>query len=513
MMPGNSVLEIFAYGAWNGGVVVDNSVYEKKNLTFKGGIPVNNKTIVERMGVRTRKAAGADERIGVTALQDLIDSSGVDPSRIKLVIGATNVGDDKYDPGPLIRYPYQIIRDQCPNALVFDLYAGCPGFNVAVELTFMLSLTGFLKPDDLTIIIGAENLHRAKAFKPDDTANIIFGDDSLATALKTISNANNSGNTGRYSVHRSSEFVPGDDPVTETAQQIFQLGASKDIDGIIIDNHLGSLVYRVPATAARVQHALVELIYPEEKAAGTFNRFKEALEFYDQYMNSFAFDIMTLDSQVQRVEEIAKAYVTSGKYKNVVSVYLTPETSIVSLHQGRNYRFRQPVMGVIDSLTRTHGCFADFIQAVADNGEIFGNMDGKGVFLYATRGAKALLNELMSPNRITLDNIDLLIEHQANFAMIPLTLAQVVERDPTDVKRAVADLIANTLVTNVHERGNCSVVCMQRLPYDLKRGALQADTLQGFKINRNLDRLKQANLILNDSVGSGMTRSAFLQRV
>ena len=49
-------------------------------------------------------------------------------------------------------------------------------------------------------------------------------------------------------------------------------------------------------------------------------------------------------------------------------------------------------------------------------------------------------------------------------------------------------LIANKLITNVHERGNCSVVCMQRLPYDLKRGALQAHTRQGFKINGNLDR-------------------------
>ena len=69
------------------------------------------------------------------------------------------------------------------------------------------------------------------------------------------------------------------------------------------------------------------------------------------------------------------------------------------------------------------------------------------------------------------------------------------------------------MVTNVHERGNCSVVCMQRLPYDLKRGALQADMIQGFKINRNLDRLKEAKLILNDSVGAGMTRSSFLQKI
>jgi hypothetical protein len=26
----NSVLEIIAYGAWNGGMIVDNSIYEKK---------------------------------------------------------------------------------------------------------------------------------------------------------------------------------------------------------------------------------------------------------------------------------------------------------------------------------------------------------------------------------------------------------------------------------------------------------------------------------------------------
>ena len=84
---------------------------------------------------------------------------------------------------------------------------------------------------------------------------------------------------------------------------------------------------------------------------------------------------------------------------------------------------------------------------------------------------------------------------------------------PQDAKEAVAEIIANKMVTNVHERGNCSVVCMQRLPYDLQRGALAADTIQGFKINSNLERLKEARLILNDSVGAGMTRSSFLQRI
>ena len=43
--------------------------------------------------------------------------------------------------------------------------------------------------------------------------------------------------------------------------------------------------------------------------------------------------------------------------------------------------------------------------------------------------------------------------------------------------------------------------------------SLQESKLQGFKINANLDQLKKAKLILNDSVGAGMTRSSFLQKL
>ena len=78
--------------------------------------------------------------------------------------------------------------------------------------------------------------------------------------------------------------------------------------------------------------------------------------------------------------------------------------------------------------------------------------------------------------------------------------------DPTNKQAAYL------VVCNIHLRGNCSVVCMQRLPYDLKRGALRPDTLQGYPINRNLQNLGDARLILFDSVGAGMTRSSFLVR-
>jgi 3-oxoacyl-[acyl-carrier-protein] synthase III len=506
----DSVLDIVAYGAWNDGTPVDNSIYEKKGLSFKGGIPVNNKTIEERIGVRSRMVAPLDERIGTSALQNLLDTSDIDPGRIKVVIGATNVGDDKYDPGPLIRHPYGLLREHCPGALVLDLYAGCPGFNVAVELNYMLALTGHLETGDISIVVGAENIHRAEAFKPDDTSNIIFGDDALATALETKACTEA---CGQYANPHTKAFEIRQDIVQDLAREIHALNGNTKIDGLIIDNQIGYLPHRVPATAARVQHALVELMFPEETSRGVFQKFKEALEFYDRYVSAFAYDIMTLDADAGHVETIARAYVESGKFKNVVSVFLgRDQKGIISLHQGRNFIFEPPRAGIIDTHTRTHGCFARFIQALADHGDIFGDMDGKGVFLYATRGARTHWNTLLSGNGIKIEELDLIIEHQANFAMIPLTLEQVLEVDPPHLKAAVADLIANKMVTNVHERGNCSIVCMQRLPYDLERGALNPDSIQGFAINRNLEVLKRASLTLNDSVGAGMTRSAFLRK-
>ncbi len=511
-MVADTVLEILAQGAWSGGNLVDNSIYENKGLTFKGGIAVNNKTIEERIGVRTRVVAPQDERIGVLAFKDLLHTSHIDPSRIKLIIGATNIGEDKLDSGPLVRHPFKLVQRDCPDAWVLDLYAGCPGFNVSVELVFMLSLAGILQPGDLSVIVGAENVHRAKVFPPDDTANIIFGDDALATVLETKALVSN-GASG--AITAKATFNAGNDFARNIAKKLAKLLGPNKIDGIIIDNQLGKIEHRVPATAARVQHHLVEQLYPTETAGGTFKQFRNALKFYDQQVNCFAFDIMTLAPHPDQLAKTADAYVTSGKYKTIASAYLAPDHQVVlSLHAGAGRPYLRPKWGIIDTLTRSHGCFAHYIELLPYkiNAEIFGKMDGKGVFLHATRGAAHHLDALMSPNNLAMDDIDLLIEHQANFAMIPLTLAQVVEGGQTELKRAVADIIANKMVTNIHVRGNCSVVCMQRLPYDLQQGALQPDNIQGYPVNQNLEKLKQAKTILYDSIGAGMTRSSFLQR-
>jgi len=506
----DTVLEIIAQGAWNGGRLVDNAIYENKGMTFKGGIPVNHKTIEERIGVRTRVAAAEDERIGVLAFEDLLRNTDIDPARIRLVIGATNIGDDKFDSGPLIRHPFKLVESYCPDALALDLYAGCPGFNASVEMVFMLSLAGILQPGDLSIIVGAENVHRAKVFAPQDTANIIFGDDALATALETKSAASQAGNdclSARVKFNAGENFARG------IAKELAKIKSPDKIDGIIVDNQLGKLEHRVPASAARVQHHLVEQIHPKEAANGTFKRFRSASAFYDQHVNSFAFDIMTPEKKPDTVAMIANAYVNSGKYKVIAAAYIAPDLEVVlSVHEGKRRPYHRPRWGIVDCLTRTHGCFAPYIEVLpfTVRQDIFGKMDGKGVFLYATRSAKRHLNELLSANNLTIDDIDLLYEHQANFAMIPLTLEQILADGHRHLNRAVSDVLANKMVTNIHLRGNCSVVCMQRLPYDLQRNVLRPDKIQGYDVNQKLENLKRAKTILYDSIGAGMTRSSFL---
>jgi 3-oxoacyl-[acyl-carrier-protein] synthase III len=507
-MKDESVLDIIAYGAWNGGTLLDNTIFESKGLSFKGDIPVNNETIEERIGVRTRMAAPQDERIGLTALEDLLSTSQIDPARIKVIIGATNVGDDKFEIGPQVKHSFARVRPFCRDALTFDLYAGCPGFNVSTELLFMLSLSGILRKGDISVVIGAENIHRARAFRSDDTANIIFGDDALATAFETTATRRPE---GEYTASETVSVSFDSDFRENIARAIFELNGRERLDGIIVNNQLGKVEYRVPATAARIQHQLVELMHPDAVQKGAFDRFGTALAFYDENVSSFAFDIMSLEKDREVVNKIARSYIQSGKYSAIASVYLAPEGDTeVRIHKGKGYLFEKPDHGIVDTMTKTHGCFGDYIHAIFDDGEVFGEMNGKGVFLYATRGARHHLSELLTANRLTMADIELLIEHQANFAMIPLTLQQVLGDKQTDVKKAVYEFIAAKMVMNIHTRGNCSVVCMQRLPYDLARGALEADNIQGFAINSNTDNLKKAGLVLYDSVGAGMTRSSFL---
>ena len=52
---------------------------KKRGLSFKGGIPVNHKTIEERMGVRTRRVAGEKK----DSIVNLSQIRTIDKKRLK----------------------------------------------------------------------------------------------------------------------------------------------------------------------------------------------------------------------------------------------------------------------------------------------------------------------------------------------------------------------------------------------------------------------------------------------
>ena len=124
-----------------------------------------------------------------------------------------------------------------------------------------------------------------------------------------------------------------------------------------------------------------------------------------------------------------------ASFEAIVSVHLAPDSSIkVALHKGRDYEFRRPRRGVVDTLTRTHGCFADYIQALPDDDDVFAEIDGKGVFLHATRGARAHIFELLGRNGLAFTDVQLLIEHQANFCHDTHDAGKTLQRDPLGKK-------------------------------------------------------------------------------
>ena len=120
------------------------------------------------------------------------------------------------------------------------------------------------------MIVGAENIHRAGAFKPLDTANIIFGDDALATALEIGGNADHP-----VPVDDGDEISleAGQDFIAEIAAGLLPWALQDRLDGIIVDNQLGLIEYRVPATAARIQHALIERTLSQGGREGHFPQF------------------------------------------------------------------------------------------------------------------------------------------------------------------------------------------------------------------------------------------------
>lgn len=130
--------------------------------------------IRERTGIRERRVGGTTSGLSIEAGRKALESAGVDPSEIDLLILATT-SPDKTCPAtaPTVQ---DLLGLQCG---AFDLHAACSGFVYALVTAYGFAGQGLKN----ILVIGAETLDRITDYT-DRVTGILFGNGAGAVVLQ-----------------------------------------------------------------------------------------------------------------------------------------------------------------------------------------------------------------------------------------------------------------------------------------------------------------------------------------
>ena len=276
------VLDITAQGAWNGGTRVDNSVYENRGMQFKGGIPVTRETIEERIGVRTRMTAPEGVRIGVTAFNDLLSTFGHRPRPHPGADRGHQPRRGQVRPGAVQPHPAR------PRAL--RLPAG-PRLRPLRRLPGVQRFGGDALPPLASRASSAPGTSRSSSGRKTLTGGRCSSRSTPPTSSSATTRwrppsrratAPGAAAPGRVLAEARVDIDRDGDLPAAIAEALLPWALDGRWDGLIVDNQIGRIEFRIPATAARVQHALMERLRPQEAAAGAFQNFRSAYEIYER---------------------------------------------------------------------------------------------------------------------------------------------------------------------------------------------------------------------------------------
>ena len=143
------------------------------------GVETSDDWIVERTGIHARHFAAPDvscSDLGVEAAKNALESAGLKPSDIDLIIVATSTPDMVF-PSAACILQNKLGMAGCP---AFDLQAVCSGFVYALTVADALIKTGTATK---ALVIGAEVFSRILDFS-DRTTCVLFGDGAGAVVLE-----------------------------------------------------------------------------------------------------------------------------------------------------------------------------------------------------------------------------------------------------------------------------------------------------------------------------------------
>jgi len=135
--------------------------------------------IIERTGIRQRHIAADNEftsDLAVAAAKRALESAGVDPASISLIVVATATPDQTF---PSVATVVQM-KLGIPDCVAFDVGAVCSGFLYALTVADSLMRTaGHAR----ALVIGAETFSRLLDWQ-DRTTCVLFGDGAGAVVLE-----------------------------------------------------------------------------------------------------------------------------------------------------------------------------------------------------------------------------------------------------------------------------------------------------------------------------------------
>lgn len=141
-------------------------------------LDTNNEWIESRSGIRARRIASSEETttyMGTYAARQAIESAGLTPDQISMVIAATCT-PDKVFPSTACLIQKELAMPAVP---AFDVQAACSGFIYAMDIANQYLRLGTMKH---ILIVGVESMSRMVDWNDRSTC-ILFGDGAGAFVL------------------------------------------------------------------------------------------------------------------------------------------------------------------------------------------------------------------------------------------------------------------------------------------------------------------------------------------
>ena len=218
-------------------------------------------------------------------------------------------------------------------------------------------------------------------------------------------------------------------------------------------------------------------------------------------VNAFAYDLSAACSSFLYGLSTAAAYIESGRYKKVLLIGADKMSSIIDytdratciiFGDGAGAVLLEPNhegLGLQDEFLRSDGIGREFLKMDAGgsilpaseetvkNRQHFVHQDGKTVFKYAVSGMADVSEKIMQRNRLSHDDVNWLVAHQANKRII----------DATANRMGVDE---SKVLVNIHKYGNTTSATLPLLLSDFE------------------DKFKKGDNIIFAAFGGGFTWGA-----